>query len=246
MFEAQTYADRELVVVQNADEIPAPVPGGIVSVIVPAGTFLGAKLNLGIAAAHGDVFHKWDDDDLYAPGFLARGIADIPLADLALWTNCLVQFPDGTRQLRGFRAGGSMLFARRLWEKTPFRDVPRAVDSWLLSDAVTSNFKVSEVVNSPELYTYVRHGGNMWLNMQDGKSVDDVLRQRATRWPAFNGDVTINGTLNPAEIRIPMIRGPIGLGDVIKAATGALGIKPCAPCEQRAARLNTKLTFVPR
>ena len=35
----------------------------------------------------------------------------------------------------------------------------------------------------------------------------------------------------------------IGLGDVIKRATSAIGIRPCGSCEQRAAALNRWLTF---
>jgi hypothetical protein len=35
----------------------------------------------------------------------------------------------------------------------------------------------------------------------------------------------------------------IGLGDVIKRATSAVGIKPCGSCEQRAAVLNRWFTF---
>ncbi len=34
-----------------------------------------------------------------------------------------------------------------------------------------------------------------------------------------------------------------GLGDMVARATGALGIKPCAPCKQRQAQLNG---FMPR
>jgi hypothetical protein len=35
----------------------------------------------------------------------------------------------------------------------------------------------------------------------------------------------------------------IGLGDVIKRATSALGLKPCGGCERRAAALNRWLVF---
>ena len=38
----------------------------------------------------------------------------------------------------------------------------------------------------------------------------------------------------------------IGLGDVIKRATTAVGIRPCESCEQRAAALNRWLTFTSR
>ena len=35
----------------------------------------------------------------------------------------------------------------------------------------------------------------------------------------------------------------IGLGDVVKRATYALGIKPCGGCERRAASLNRWMAF---
>jgi hypothetical protein len=35
----------------------------------------------------------------------------------------------------------------------------------------------------------------------------------------------------------------VGLGDVIKRATAAIGIRPCGSCEQRAAALNRWLPF---
>jgi hypothetical protein len=38
----------------------------------------------------------------------------------------------------------------------------------------------------------------------------------------------------------------IGLGDVIKRATSVAGIKPCGGCAQRAARLNSRVTFTGR
>ncbi len=57
----------------------------------------------------------------------------------------------------------------------------------------------------------------------------------------------------PAEPAAHRVRLPgfvtdeeIGLGDVIKRATTAVGIKPCGGCEQRARRLNRWLRFTPR
>ena len=38
----------------------------------------------------------------------------------------------------------------------------------------------------------------------------------------------------------------VGLGDVIKRATAALGVRPCAACSARAERLNRILAFAPR
>lgn len=38
----------------------------------------------------------------------------------------------------------------------------------------------------------------------------------------------------------------IGLGDAVKRATRALGVKPCGDCEKRAATLNRWITFTGR
>jgi hypothetical protein len=49
----------------------------------------------------------------------------------------------------------------------------------------------------------------------------------------------------PYKVRLPgfISDEDIGLGDVIKRATSAVGIRPCGSCEQRAAALNRWLTF---
>ena len=52
----------------------------------------------------------------------------------------------------------------------------------------------------------------------------------------------------PYRVRLPgfVTDEDIGLGDVIKRATSAVGIRPCGSCEQRAAALNRWLTFTGR
>lgn len=49
----------------------------------------------------------------------------------------------------------------------------------------------------------------------------------------------------PHQVRLPgfLIEEEIGLGDLIKKATYAMGIKPCGGCEKRAAALNRWMTF---
>lgn len=50
------------------------------------------------------------------------------------------------------------------------------------------------------------------------------------------------------KVRLPgfLVDDEIGLGDVIKRATSAIGIKPCEGCQRRAARLNRWMSFVGR
>jgi hypothetical protein len=49
----------------------------------------------------------------------------------------------------------------------------------------------------------------------------------------------------PYKVRLPgfIDHDDIGLGDVIKRTTYALGIKPCGGCERRAAVLNSWVVF---
>ena len=49
----------------------------------------------------------------------------------------------------------------------------------------------------------------------------------------------------PLRVRLPgfLIEGEVGLGDVIKRATHAIGIEACGGCERRAALLNRWVAF---
>jgi hypothetical protein len=54
-----------------------------------------------------------------------------------------------------------------------------------------------------------------------------------------------NGTRPRYQVRLPgfITDEEIGLGDVIKRATYAMGIKPCGGCVRRAATLNRWFGF---
>ena len=47
------------------------------------------------------------------------------------------------------------------------------------------------------------------------------------------------------RVRLPgfLVEEEIGLGDLIKKTTYAMGVKPCSGCERRAAALNRWMTF---
>jgi hypothetical protein len=48
------------------------------------------------------------------------------------------------------------------------------------------------------------------------------------------------------RVRLPgfiMTDDEVGLGDVVKSVTYAMGIKPCGGCERRAATLNKWMVF---
>jgi len=56
------------------------------------------------------------------------------------------------------------------------------------------------------------------------------------------------GEHRPYRVRLPgfVSDEDIGLGDVIKRVTYAIGVKPCGGCERRAATLNRWFVFTGR
>ena len=58
-------------------------------------------------------------------------------------------------------------------------------------------------------------------------------------------DPTDKSEYQPHRVRLPgfITDEDIGLGDVIKRATSAVGIRPCDDCARRAALLNRWLVF---
>lgn len=52
----------------------------------------------------------------------------------------------------------------------------------------------------------------------------------------------------PRKVRLPgfLVENEVGLGDVIKRTTRAMGIKPCGGCAKRAAALNRRIVFTSR
>ena len=56
---------------------------------------------------------------------------------------------------------------------------------------------------------------------------------------------TVKTERQPHRIRLPgfIKEEEMGLGDVIKKVTYAMGIKPCTGCEKRAAALNRWMRF---
>ena len=53
---------------------------------------------------------------------------------------------------------------------------------------------------------------------------------------------------SPRTVRLPIFvaDSEIGLGDAIKRATSAVGIKPCGGCQRRASWLNARITLTGR
>jgi hypothetical protein len=59
------------------------------------------------------------------------------------------------------------------------------------------------------------------------------------------GDRSDTPRHEPHRVRLPgfLVEEEIGLGDVIRRGTYAMGIKPCGGCERRAAAMNRWMVF---
>jgi glycosyltransferase involved in cell wall biosynthesis len=144
---------------------------------------LGAKLNLGIELAAGTLIQKLDDDDYYAPGFLATSVARIRNSRLrrsiAVW-DCFLALLVTEPKLalyysgHGWLAGGTMCFRRSIWEEAPFRKITWGEDSAFFEDHPGPRLRIC----APEQYIIVRHGRNTWRRFVDGRRVESFFRER--------------------------------------------------------------------
>ena len=195
-YRQQTYPHRELIVVDDGEQFPVAeaevsAAGGRLLRVAP-GTPLGSKLNTGIAAARGHLIQKMDDDDWYAPGFLAAMVAALAerwrvacrptlaflspflFFDLARW--------EIRRSVTGHLPGATLLFPRDVWEEQPFRPLPGDEDTWFLLDHTQLGASTLTVA-ALETYLAVRHAGiardrgHTWTHQGAGELLDDYARR---------------------------------------------------------------------
>jgi glycosyltransferase involved in cell wall biosynthesis len=184
-FEAQTYRNSELVVVDDG-EMPVRAlckdRRRVRYIGLASETPTGTKLNIGIASAAGGIIQKFDDDDYYHPRFLETAVGHLPARNrhraIVAW-DCFLALNRGDPQVRysghGWKVGGTLCFTRRLWERAPFRDLPKSVDSWFLRDHAKDAKLVP--VCAPDYYVVVRHGRNTWSHMAGGETVEEYFRR---------------------------------------------------------------------
>jgi glycosyltransferase involved in cell wall biosynthesis len=193
----QTYARRELIVVDDGDRFPADadavaaVGGRLIR--VPTGTPLGTKLNRGLEQARGLLCQKMDDDDWYAPGFLGTMIGALRANAMVVCRptiafNAPFLFFDISRwEIRrsadNNAPGATLLFAREDWREHPFRAVPGDEDLWFYLDQSRSGVAALPV-RAPGIFIAVRHRGSTtdrehtWTRQWNGRALEDYLLDR--------------------------------------------------------------------
>jgi glycosyltransferase involved in cell wall biosynthesis len=178
-FEEQDYPNKELIVVDDGDDLVVDLVSQRPQVYYLAPQYahtVGVKRNIACEFAHGEIICYWDDDDWYGPSrlsyqveLLARGEADLTglqlhsVLDLQRMQGW--QCRDATEPLPGVRNmhHGTIMYWKHLWmNKARFCDSPKGDDG--------SGF-VRRLINlGARVYTlpcmdhqvYVRHGRNIW------------------------------------------------------------------------------------
>jgi hypothetical protein len=178
LFRARTGGDSaELIVVDGGKRrIDPSTLGGAIYKRAPAGTPVGALLNIGCRAAGSNVFIKQDDDDFYAPRWYgaAADAARRSVAGLAGVTD-FYYYSIGARAAGrwctwgadpadGSWSGGACAFTRRALELSGgFREDLRGGVDVHFCRAVQSRAGSPRAIVSggTDLYVHVRHGANL-------------------------------------------------------------------------------------
>jgi glycosyltransferase involved in cell wall biosynthesis len=190
-FMAQTYLQSELIIIDDgaspAMDAAHARNSRVKHIRLDRKTPLGTKLNIGISYAQGNIIQKLDDDDWYHPCFLETAISHLLAAGaedcLAAW-DCFMIYFSGESHVRfsghGWEAGATFCFTRSVWDRTPFRDVCQAEDYWFKKDHPGKIVRV----HMPLQFMAVRHGGNTWNVMNNGKMVNIALKSLSLRSPS--------------------------------------------------------------
>jgi glycosyltransferase involved in cell wall biosynthesis len=127
-FAAQTYPDKELLIVADGEDVrdlACNAPVGVRLIEVQTGMKVGAKRNAGCEQATGSLIAHWDDDDHSAPSRLAHQVAMLRASEKAVAGYHSMRFTDGRAwwQQHGAHVtalGTSLCYQRAWWRSHPF------------------------------------------------------------------------------------------------------------------------------
>ncbi len=224
-FLRQTYANRELVIVVDvpdcelSDHVRALADPRIRLVEVPsAKRTLGELRNLAVVQARGEFVCQWDDDDLYAPeerievqlaALLASGAAACLLRRWMLW------WPEARRlAISGARIWEGSILARA--HSLPlYPALARGEDTEMVEALLARERAVT--IEAPELYLYIRHGGNTFgaehftaiynysRRRWTGERYDREVARLAAAWPMRSYELDLRQR-SPDEVTPPGAR----------------------------------------
>ncbi|MFV9504137.1 MAG: glycosyltransferase [Oscillochloridaceae bacterium umkhey_bin13] len=202
-FLRQDYAPKELLILDDgtdpvADLVPADPQ--VRYVRLESRLSLGAKRNRCVELARGDLLIHWDDDDWHAPqritlqaatlhatGAEICGLREMLFYEVATGQTWLYSYPPGQRP---WLAGGSLLYTRASWQRTPFPEVAVGEDTRFVWARDLSR---AAILTDYRCYVAMIHPGN----------TSPKTRQSAA-WRPWPGDLrTVMGADLDAYCRPP-------------------------------------------
>lgn len=150
-FQAQTYAEKELLIVSDGEDVRdlIPVDDQIRLVHLEESHTIGEKRNIAAQYAAGTVIAHWDDDDWSAPDRLADQLVRLEESRKAVTGYSNMFFTDGRvwwlyRGAAGHGIGTSLCYHREWWERNPFKPLQSGED-WAFVDGAYQRGQASSV-----------------------------------------------------------------------------------------------------
>jgi len=199
-FRLQTYADRELIIVDDGTEPVrdlVPDDARIRYVRLDQRLTTGAKRNVACQQATGELIVHWDDDDWSAPERIEAQVRAIVEsgADVCGQKELLFYEPAANRgwryrypeRSRPWVAGGTMCYPREIWAHHPFPDVRQGEDTQFIWTG--RGLRVTALARE-DLYVATIHRGNTSAKHTSGRrwtsvpvtSIQSVLGEAADRY----------------------------------------------------------------
>jgi glycosyltransferase involved in cell wall biosynthesis len=198
-FDAQTYPNKELVIVDDGTRSVEAIAEGRVDVRyhrLHRRASIGEKRNVGNSLAQGEIVCLWDDDDWYSPERIRYQTLPILYdeADLTGLKSAFLMFlPTGEvwsatdalhrSMFEGDVAGGTLTYGRAIAQRIRYPSTNLGEDASLIRRALRLGFRLKRLENGGR-FIYMRHDHNTWL-FELGSFLDSKGWHRASAPAGF-------------------------------------------------------------
>jgi glycosyltransferase involved in cell wall biosynthesis len=178
-FLQQDYANRELVIVDDGnDNVEDIIPADerIRYIRIEKNMTLGEKRNFCVRESRGNLIMHWDDDDWMAPYRISYQVQELLLNNVEVCglkqmlfynydsNKCwLYKYQDNSKP---WLAGGSLLYSKDFWRKSPFPDMQVASDTQFIWSRKLNSYVALKDYN---FYVATIHNNNTSPKITDSK-----------------------------------------------------------------------------
>jgi glycosyltransferase involved in cell wall biosynthesis len=178
-FEKQDYPNKELIVVDDGDDLVVDLVSQHAHVRYLAPQYahtVGMKRNIACEAAQGELICHWDDDDWYASTRLSYQVAPFLTGEVDI-TGLHFQSVLDIQHMRGWRCAdivsptagvdgmhyGTAIYRKQLWmNRARFQDSVEGDDGSGFVRKLINSGAIVFTLPCADQQVYVRHGRNIW------------------------------------------------------------------------------------